>query len=145
MKNKGESHVPEFRTLQEEREYWEARGSLAEGRRGRVSRPAGGARRTSFLAVRLSGKELTELRDAAARHGLGPSTYARLILLAALQRPEELPHRAPSAAASGGVTLEELQAMQQQLKQRVAEMEALLAGEILQLKGEFEAAWRKTG
>ncbi|MDP2917611.1 MAG: hypothetical protein Q8O16_06760 [Dehalococcoidia bacterium] len=28
--------IPEFRTLEEEREYWEARGPLAEGHRGRI-------------------------------------------------------------------------------------------------------------
>ncbi|MBF8264208.1 MAG: hypothetical protein HW384_72 [Dehalococcoidia bacterium] len=30
--------IPEFTTLEEERQYWEARGLLAEGKRGRVNR-----------------------------------------------------------------------------------------------------------
>ncbi len=30
--------IPEFKTLEEEKQYWEARGPLAKGKRGRLNR-----------------------------------------------------------------------------------------------------------
>lgn len=81
MRQKQTKGLPEFRSLEEEREYWEARGPMAEGHEGRVSKPKPGQRRSSFLVVRLTGEELTRLRDIAAAQGLGPSTYARRGLL----------------------------------------------------------------
>lgn len=85
MVGKRETGIPKFQSLEEEREYWEARGSLAEGHKGRVNRPKSGQKRSSFLAVRLTGEELTRLRDMAVRQGLGPSTFARLVLLSAIE------------------------------------------------------------
>lgn len=63
----------------EEREYWESRGPLAEGHSGKFNKPKS-AKRSSFLAIRLTGDELTMLRDVASRYGLPPSTYARAAL-----------------------------------------------------------------
>jgi len=88
MNMEEDSQVPEFKSLKEEREYWEARGPLAEGHRGKLSGSRPGQRRSSFLAVRLTGEELTRLRDVSARHGLGPSTYARMVLTSAIDREE---------------------------------------------------------
>lgn len=85
MKGIRDNGVPEFKTLEEERAYWEARGPLAEGRKGRINRPKSGQKRSSFLVVRLTGEELTRLRDIAAKQGLGPSTFARQILTLAIQ------------------------------------------------------------
>jgi hypothetical protein len=80
-----------FKSPEEEREYWENRGPLAKGARSKLIKPVSSRRLESFLSVRLSGKELTELRDLASKCGLGPSTFAREILLAVLSylnRPE---------------------------------------------------------
>ena len=82
--------IPEFQSLEEEREYWEARGPLAEGHRGRINKPKPGQKRSSFLAVRLTGEELTRLRDVAARHGLGPSTFARIVLTSTIEPQSKL-------------------------------------------------------
>jgi hypothetical protein len=38
MKKKN-NDIPEFKTLEEEREYWEARGPLAEGHKATINRP----------------------------------------------------------------------------------------------------------
>ena len=89
MKEIKDTGIPEFKSLEEEREYWEARGPLADGRRGKINKP--GQRRSSFLAVRLTGEELTHLRDMAAKQGLGPSTFARLILTRAIENESRLP------------------------------------------------------
>ena len=67
------------------------RGPLAEGQKGRVNKAKAGQKRSSFLAVRLTGEELTRLRDIAAKQGLGPSTFARLILMSTIGRGSKLP------------------------------------------------------
>ncbi len=85
MKEKKRTGIPEFKTLEEERKYWEARGPLAEGHKGTINKPRPKQKLTSFLAVRLTGEELTKLRDIAAKQGLGPSTYARILITTALE------------------------------------------------------------
>lgn len=89
MKGKQGKGSPEFKSLEEEREYWEARGPLAEGHKGRVNKPK--AKRSSFLVIRLTGEELTQLRDIAARQGLGPSTLARMVLTVLIERESKVP------------------------------------------------------
>ena len=39
MKKKRNNDIPEFKTLEEEREYWEARGPLADGHKGTINKP----------------------------------------------------------------------------------------------------------
>lgn len=103
MKKKEDSKVPEFQSLEKEREYWESHGPLAEGHEGRINRPKPGQKRSSYLAVRLTGEELTQLRDIAARFGVGPSTFARLLLTSVIRERENLPKRV--------LTLDELKEM----------------------------------
>lgn len=89
MRNVRNTGIPEFKSIEEEREYWEAHGPLAEGHEGKLNKPKPRQRRSSFLAVRLTGDELTQLRDIAARQGLGPSTYARILLTSAMERQNQ--------------------------------------------------------
>jgi hypothetical protein len=91
MKKREDAKLPEFQSLDEERNYWEAHGPLAEGHKGRVNKPKPGQTRSSFLAVRLTGEELTRLREIAAHQGVGPSTFARLLLTTAIERQARLP------------------------------------------------------
>ena len=86
MNKKIKTKIPEFKSLDEEREYWEARGPLAEGQGGRINRPKPGQKRSSFLSIRLTGEELTQLRDMAAEFGMGPSTYVRQVLKLAIEQ-----------------------------------------------------------
>jgi DNA-binding CsgD family transcriptional regulator len=86
MNKKIKTEIPEFKSLDEEREYWEARGPLAEGQGGRINRPKPGQKRSSFLSIRLTGEELTQLRDMAAKFGVGPSTYVRQVLKLAVEQ-----------------------------------------------------------
>ena len=72
--------IPEFKTLQEERDYWDARGPLATGNKGRWNKPVPGQKHDSFLAVRMTGKEITQLRRLAENQGVGISTYVRMLL-----------------------------------------------------------------
>ncbi len=86
MNKKIKTKIPEFKSLDEEREYWEARGPLAEGHKGRINKPQPDQKRSSFLSIRLTGEELTQLRDMAAEFGMGPSTYARQVLRLAIEQ-----------------------------------------------------------
>jgi predicted DNA binding CopG/RHH family protein len=89
MKEIRNAGIPEFKSLEEEKEYWEARGPLAEGHKGKLNKQKPRKKRSSFLAVRLTGEELTRLRDVAAKQGLGPSTYARILLTSAIERQKQ--------------------------------------------------------
>lgn len=92
---------PRFSNLEEEHKYWETHSPLEEGYEGEVQ--TGEQRRSSFLSVRMTGDELSRLRAAAAKQGLGPSTYARLLIrmlldgnancpaLSAISYPSSLP------------------------------------------------------
>ena len=86
MNRKSEAKIQEFKSIDEEREYWEARGPLAEAHKGRINRPKPGQKRSPFLSIRLTGEELTQLRDIAAKLGVGPSTYVRQILKLAIEQ-----------------------------------------------------------
>lgn len=119
MERTGAKVIPEFQTLEEERKYWETRGPLAEGHKGRVNKPKPGQKRSSFLAVRLTGGELTRLRDIASKQGLGTSTFARLVLAAAIEKGSQLPKR---------VTLDELrEVLEANLPQPIKEKAEALA------------------
>jgi len=86
MKNKSKQYPnPRFSSLEEEDKYWETHSPLDEGFEGEVQTSE--QKRSSFLSVRMTGDELTQLRDQAAKLGLGPSTYARLILTQASNNP----------------------------------------------------------
>jgi len=125
MKNNDEK-IPEFKTLEEEREYWEARGPLAPGNRGRVNKPVPGQKHSSFLAVRMTGAEITKLRDIAAKQGLGISTYARILLTRAIEA-----QTVPEA-----VTLTEIKGMLEDILDRTP---ALLPTRASEKKNKYKA------
>ena len=80
MKIINENTVPEFMTIEQEKEYWESRGILDNAKKAKINKATPGLKRASFLNIRLSGEELTQLRDLAARAGTGPSTFARILI-----------------------------------------------------------------
>ena len=74
--------TPEFSSLEEEDKYWQSHRPLIEGYEGKVQKKK--QNRESFLSVRLTGEELASLRETATHYGLGPSTYARQVILQAM-------------------------------------------------------------
>ncbi|MBM3119185.1 MAG: hypothetical protein FJ006_06460 [Chloroflexi bacterium] len=82
---------PRFTSVEEEEEYWQKHSPLAEGYEGTVQHKR--QRRSSYLALRLSGEELKELRDAAQRAGVGSTTLARNLILQGLRAERDLLHR----------------------------------------------------
>jgi hypothetical protein len=90
MERKEENKLPEFQSLEEEKEYWEARGPLAEGRKGRINKPKADQKRSSFLSVRLTGEEITSLREVAAIFYTTPSELARGAILDSVKQFKSL-------------------------------------------------------
>jgi len=84
MANKKNQYpVPKFNNLDEERKFWKTHSPLDEGYKGKVQKIK--QNRASFLSVRLTDKELDLLRQRAISYGLGPSTYARQLIIQKLE------------------------------------------------------------
>jgi len=82
---------PGFGTAEEEAAFWREHSPLVEGYEGRVQRKR--QKRSSYLALRLSGEELDTLRDAAEKAGVGPTTLARNLILKGLDEESGLLRR----------------------------------------------------
>jgi predicted DNA binding CopG/RHH family protein len=78
--------TPKFNNLEEEDKFWKSHSPLLEGHEGKIRKKD--QKRESFLSIRLSGKELANLKDKAARYGLAPSTYARQAIIRVLESGE---------------------------------------------------------
>ena len=89
MEGKKEQYPnPRFASAEEEEEYWQRHSPLAEGYEGTVQHKR--QKRSSYLALRLSGEELKQLRDAAQKAGIGPTTLARNLILRGLETERNL-------------------------------------------------------
>lgn len=83
MANRKEYPAPKFRDLKEEDKYWQSHSPMMEGYEGHVQKEK--QSRSSFLSVRLTGEELSRLREVATHYGVGPSTYLRQLLIQTLE------------------------------------------------------------
>lgn len=91
--------IPQFETEEQEAEYWDTRSPLdlvAEPKAQKV-RVRGAKDRP--ITIRLDSESRSKLEKLAAEQGLGPSTFARLVLTSVIERKEKLPRH---------VTLDEL-------------------------------------
>ena len=75
--------IPKFNNIEEEDKFWQTHSPLNEGYEGKAQKKK--QNRASFLSIRLTGEELEYLRVKATQYGLGPSTYARQILVQAME------------------------------------------------------------
>ncbi|MBN1690852.1 MAG: hypothetical protein JW901_07515 [Dehalococcoidia bacterium] len=73
---------PKFDNVVDEDKYWKTHSPLAEGYTAEIQKEK--QKRSSFLTIRLTGEELTHLRDLASSKGMGPSTYIRALIKDAL-------------------------------------------------------------
>jgi len=74
---------PKFGSAEEENKYWATHSPLDEGYAGVIQKEK--QKRSSFLTIRLTGEELTQLRDISSSKGMGPSTYIRAMIKDALK------------------------------------------------------------
>lgn len=83
--------VPQFETEEEEAEYWDTHSPLdvaaePEAQQVRVRVP-----KDRPITIRLDSESRGKLERLAAERGLGPSTFARLILMSAIEHRESPP------------------------------------------------------
>lgn len=89
MEEKREQYPnPSFTSAEEEAEYWKKHSPLTEGYKSTVQQKH--QKRSSYLALRLSGEELKQLRDAAQQAGIGPTILARNLILKGLEAEKGL-------------------------------------------------------
>jgi len=74
---------PKLKNREEEDKYWATHSPLDEGYIGEIQKEK--QNRSSFITIRLTGGELTQLRDLAAAKGMGPSTFIRTLLKDAIE------------------------------------------------------------
>jgi len=79
---------PTFESSEEEDKYWASHNPLEEGYEGKLQTVK--QKRASFLSVRLTEEELTQLRDMAVMVGVGPSTYARMYLKYVIEQGKQV-------------------------------------------------------
>jgi len=76
--------IPAFKDLKEEDKFWQTHSPLLEEvKPEKVQR--GRQNRSSFLSIRLTGEELSRLKEQAMLYDLAPSTYARQIIIQAME------------------------------------------------------------
>lgn len=73
-------------TPEEERAYWDTQDPLRQGKRVRVGHPRPPEERLSYFALRLSGRDIVRLADAARQRGMKPSELARALILQGLEQ-----------------------------------------------------------
>jgi len=117
---------PRFETFEEEDKYWATHSPLAEGYAGEAQTER--QKRSSFLSVRLTGEELTQLRDLAGRKGLGPSTFIRTLIKDALG--------SPLAAAAGSGKSGDFHVMERK------QVHARKAGKVLAIREKAKGQYR---
>ena len=102
--------IPKFETEEQEAEYWDSHSPLdlvAEPRAQKV-RVKGAKDRP--ITVRLNSQSRSKLDRLAAEQGLGPSSFARLILMSVIEQGGKLPKR---------ITLDELKHMLEEITPRL--------------------------
>ena len=78
---------PKFGSFEEEDKYWASHSPLDEGYPAEIQKEK--QKRSSFLTIRLTGEELTQLRDISSSKGMGPSTFIRTLIQNALTPREQ--------------------------------------------------------
>lgn len=77
---------PQFKSVEEEDAYWQRHDPLTEDYKGKWQRRR--QKLSSYFALRLTGEEITRLRNAATKKDLTISAYARGVLMAAVEKEE---------------------------------------------------------
>lgn len=89
MDKEGKKRIPQFRSREEEAEFWDTHSPLdfpdeIKQVEMRVRRPLKGV-----LAIRLSDEHLRELRELAEQYEVGPTTLARMFIVNSLNACKE--------------------------------------------------------
>jgi len=101
--------LPQFETEEQEAEYWNSHSplDLAADPKAQKVRVRGAKDRP--ITVRLDSESRSKLDKLASEQGLGPSSFARLILMSVIEQGGKLPKR---------ITLDELKHMLEEITPR---------------------------
>jgi len=94
--------IPQFETEEQEAEYWDSHSPLDLAAEPKAQKVRVRGVKDRPITIRLDSKSRSELDRLAAERGLGPSTFARLILMSVIEPGSKLPKR---------ITLDELKNM----------------------------------
>jgi hypothetical protein len=83
--------TPGFGAAEQEEEFWRRLSSPGQADKRPIQRKP--EKRSSYLALRLTGEELARLREAARKADVGPTTLARKLILKGLQEENALLQR----------------------------------------------------
>ncbi len=78
--------IPKFENEEQEAEYWDKHSPLDLVTEPKLDKVKIGGTKDRPIAIRLDSKTRTKLNELATKQGLGPSTFARRILTAAIEQ-----------------------------------------------------------
>jgi antitoxin component of RelBE/YafQ-DinJ toxin-antitoxin module len=112
--------IPQFETEEQEAEYWDSHSPLDVIAEPRAQKVRVKGTKDKTITIRLDSESRSKLDRLAAEHKLGPSSFARLILMSVIEQGSKPPKQ---------ITLEELNNMVEEIPQSVKEQVALLVKE----------------
>jgi len=78
--------VPEFKSLKEERDFWDSHDSVDYHDDFEVAKDVVFVRpKKEVISLRLEPKLIRRLKEVADKEGLPPTTYARMLIVKGLQ------------------------------------------------------------
>ena len=78
--------VPKFKSLKEEREFWDTHDSTDYHDDYKITKDVVFVRpKKEVISLRLEPKFIRRLRELADKEGLPPTTYARMLILKSIQ------------------------------------------------------------
>jgi len=102
--------LPQFETEEQEAEYWNSHSPLDLAAEPKAQKVRVRGAKDRPITVRLDSESRSKLDRLAAEQGLGPSSFARLILMSAIEQGGKLPKR---------ITLDELKHMLEEITPRL--------------------------
>ena len=85
--------VPQFETEEQEAEYWDSHSPLELAAEPKAQKVRVRGVKDRPITVRLDSESRSKLDRLAAERGLGPSSFARLILMSVIEQGGKLPKR----------------------------------------------------
>lgn len=111
--------IPQFETEEQEAEYWDTHSPLDLVAEPKAQRVGIRGAKDKPITIRLDSESRSKLGKLAVEQGLGPSTFARLILMSVIERRAKLPKL---------ITLDELKdALEKNLPQSIKDQAESLA------------------
>lgn len=85
--------TPQFETEEKEAEYWDTHSPLDLAAKPKPQRVRLSGSKNRPITIRLDSESRSKLDKLADKQGLGPSTFARLILMSVIEQAEKVPKR----------------------------------------------------